>query len=133
MAELRWTDFRGREVRREVNETIDIRKFEGMPGYALLVLAANPHLSRFELWMWLKRRGVERSDSWIARRRWLFQEPKAPGAVRDADGKATEAYAIMQANPTMSLHNLARLLAEHGIKRSREWVRKNRCCPAADN
>jgi hypothetical protein len=95
-----------------------------------LVLAANQHLSRFELWMWLKQHGVERSDSWIARRRWLFQKPtesNAPGIKPDADGKGKSALDIMHTNPTLSLRDLVRLLAKHGITRSREWVRRNRC------
>lgn len=130
MAEMRWTYWQGNEVSREVNETIDLRQFEGTAGYALLVLAANQHLSRFEIWMWLKRHGVERSDSWIARRRWLFQKPtetNAPGIKPDADGQGERARTIMGANSTLSLRDLVRLLAKHGIKRSREWVRRNRC------
>lgn len=131
MALMKWTNWQGKEASREVNETLDLRQFEGTAGYALLVLAANQHLSRFEIWMWLNRQGVERSDSWIARRRWLFQKPSdsnAPGIKPDADGHGKRARAIMQNNPTMSLRDLTKLLAEHGIKRSREWVRKNRCC-----
>ena len=130
MAEMQWTNWRGNQVSREVNETIDLRQFEGTPGYALLVLAANGHLSRFELWMWLKRHGVERSDSWIARRRWLFQKPTeadAPGIKRDADGHGKRALDIMRSNPRSSLRDLTKLLAKQGIKRSREWVRRNRC------
>jgi hypothetical protein len=130
MAELRYTDLRGREITREVNETLDLCQLEGTPGYALLVLAANRHLSRFELWLWLKRRGIGRSDSWIARRRWLFKKPTevyAPGAKPDLDRQAKRALDIMRSNPRLSLRDLSRRLAEHGIKRGREWVRKNRC------
>ncbi len=129
MAEMRWTDGRGNEVSREVNETVDLRQFEGTAGYALLVLAANRHLSRFALWLWLKHHGVGRSDSWIMRRRWLFQKPtetNASGAKPDADGHGKPALDIMRTNPTLSLRDLVRLLAKHGIKRSREWVRRNR-------
>jgi hypothetical protein len=127
VAELRYINGRGKEERREVNETIDLRQFEGMPGYALLVLAANTHLSRWELWMWLHKHGVERSDSWIARRRWLFQEPKPPGVKPDADGQGKRALDIVHSNPKLSLRDLTKLLAKRGIRRSREWVRKNRC------
>lgn len=123
MALMRWTNWQGTESSREVNETIDLRQFDGTAGYALLALAANRHLSRFEIWMWLKRHGVERSDSWIARRRWLFQKPmetNAPGVKPDADGQGKRALDIMRPNPALSLRDLTRLLAEHGIKRSRE-------------
>jgi hypothetical protein len=129
VAELRYTNGRGSEVSREVNETIDLRQFEGTPGYALLVIAANPHLSRFELWVWLKQHGVGRSDAWIARRRWLFQKPtesNAPGIKPDADGQAKRARAVLRANPELSLRELVKLLSKHGIKRGREWVRRNR-------
>jgi hypothetical protein len=122
MAEVQYTNGRGKQVSRVVNETLDLRDFEGMPGYALLVIAANRHLSRFQIWMWLKRHGVERTDSWIAKRRWLFHPPKEAGALSDADG-----HVIMQANPRSSLRDLTKLLAREGISRSREWVRRNRC------
>jgi hypothetical protein len=130
LAALKWIDGRGNEVTREVNETINLRQYEGTAGYALLVLAANRHLSRFEIWIWLHRRGVERSDSWIARRRWLFQKPtetNAPGAKADADGHGKRALDIIRANTASSLRDLTKLLAKAGIKRSREWVRRNRC------
>jgi hypothetical protein len=130
MAQMKWIDGRGNEVSRDVNEAIDIRQFEDVPGYALLVIAANPHLSRFEIWAWLQRHGVERPDSWIKKRRWLFQMPdcrNAPGVKPDADGLGKRALDIMRANPTLSSRALAKLLAKQGIKRSREWVRKSRC------
>jgi hypothetical protein len=131
MSEMRWTNWQGNEVSREVNETIDLRQFEETAGYALLVLAANPHLSRFELWMWLKRHGVGRSESWITRRRWLFKKPSeknnAPGVKPDADGHGKRALEIMSANPRSSLRDLTKLLAARGIGRSREWVRQSRC------
>ena len=66
----------GEQVSREVNETIDLRQFEGTAGYALLDLAANRHSSRWELQLWLKRRGVERSDSWIARGVGCLRSPQ---------------------------------------------------------
>lgn len=131
MARMRWTNWQQQEIIREVNETIpDIREFAETAGYALLVLAANRHLSRFEIRLWLKLHGVQRSDSWIARRRWLFQKPtesNAPGIRPDADGQGKRALVIMRANPTLSLRDLAKLLGKNGIKRSREWVRRNRC------
>ena len=131
MAGMNWIDGHDREVSCEVRETIDLRQFEETPGYALLVIAANPHLSRSNILQWLRLKGVERSDSWITRRRWLFQNPNAsnaPGVKPDMDGKGKRALTIMRANPRLSLRELTRFLAEHGIRRSREWVRRNRCC-----
>jgi hypothetical protein len=126
MAKMTFVDGHGKEVTREVHETLDIRKFQGMPGYALLVIAANPHLSCFNIWRWLRANGVGRTQSWIARRRWLFQDPSPPGAKRDPDGQNNRAFTIMTANPRLSVRDLTKLLAERGISRSREWVRQNR-------
>ena len=131
MSQMTYTDGHNKEVFREVNETIDIRQFEGTPGYALLVIAANTHLSRADIWRWLRFiKGVERGDAWIRRRRWLFQQPgesSAPGTKPNADGKDKRALTIMRDTPRMSVRALARLLAQHGIKRGREFVRQNRC------
>jgi hypothetical protein len=47
---------------------------------------------------------------------------------RDKDGKETQALALLaatrQTNPTMSYIELSRMLQEHGIDRSAEWIRK---------
>ena len=123
---MAWTDWHGREVSREIRLTLDIRNFEGMAGYALLFMAANPHLSYDEMLRFLASKGVGRTLSWLRRRRWMFQQPDS-GAKPDVDGNGTRATQIMRANPTMSVAKLSRLLAGHGIKRSREWVRRNRC------
>jgi len=93
-------------------------------------LAANPRLSRLDLCLWLQQHGTERSLSWLSKRRWLFRKPdqsNAPGVRPDSDGQGERALLIMRANPSLSLRDLTKLLADHGIKRSREWVRRNRC------
>jgi len=127
-----WTgDWRGRArpMSRDVNYTLDTRALRGTPGYALLVVAANPHLSAAVLRRLLESQGVGRSETWIRRRLWLFRPPdsaNSPGPKRNADGKDERALAIMADNRTLSLGQLTRLLSEYGIRRSREWVRRNR-------
>ena len=135
-ATLRWIDYRGFEQTRIFNQTIDVRAFIGTPGYSLLVVAANTHLSIANIEHFLDERsreapGTARSKSWIQRRRWLFQRPgtdnntKRP--VPDLDGKQARAVAVMSEYPKASLYELVGILREHGIKRSREWVRLHRC------
>jgi hypothetical protein len=125
---MRWEDWRGHEVTREVNQIIDVRDYLGTPGYALLLTAANTNLSVSDIRSWLEIKGVGRSRSWIQRRRWLFQQPDAvnsPGHP-NADSKDADAIAIMSEHPTVSLRDLATQLQRHGITRSREWVRQHR-------
>ena len=40
-----WTNLRGHKVTRDVAFSIDVERFRGTPGYALLVVAANTNLS----------------------------------------------------------------------------------------
>jgi hypothetical protein len=116
--------------------SIDVERFRGTPGYALLVVAANTNLSVFDIERYLRDvvGGLDaRSKSWIQRRRWLFQQPDADnskGRTPNGDGQAARAVKIMHENPKLSVRGLVRLLGEHGIKREREWVRKHRCDPA---
>lgn len=129
-----WTNWRGKKETRTINHVIDIRDFRGTPGYSMLVVAANTNLSAFdiELFLGLEAREfplVERTPSWIKRRRWLFQRPgtnnyKNPPS--DPDGKHARACEIMAENRTLSVRGLSRLLKDHGIKRSPEWCRKHR-------
>jgi hypothetical protein len=72
----------------------------------------------------------QRSRSWIARKRWLFEDPNNvnhPGEKPNADGRDSRAISIIRENRTMSARALARLLSEHGIRRGKDWVLKHRC------
>lgn len=131
-----WTDGHGNKVEREVNQTINVRDFIGTPGFSLLIVAANTHLSAADIERYLsieERQGmanVGRSLSWIKRRRWLFQEPGTnnwKSGVADLDGQYARAVAIMREHPTESVRGLVKLLKERGISRSREWTRRHRC------
>lgn len=127
---LTWKNWRGKEESRVINYTLDIRENVQAPGWALLAVAANTHLSVSEmLRLLLDLGGVERSRSWLQRRRWLFQ---LPGTVNDPhqtnkDGNNDRAILLMADNSTLSVRQLVWVLAKHGIKRGREWVRCHRC------
>lgn len=132
MPRISWKDWDEKEHSREVNYVIDIRDYKGRPGFPWLVIAANPHLSVNVLWRWLTSEGknYERSESWINRRRWLFQDPEkatSTGRQPNADGRDGRAIAIMQENPTLSARAMSRLLKEHGIRRDKNWVLRHRC------
>ena len=127
---MTFTNGHGKEVSREIDMTPDIRKFRGTPGHALLIIAANRHLSVSDLWRLLGLEGIERSWSWIQRRRWLFQDPDTVngyGPKPNADGKDSRAIDIMRDNTTLSARQLSRLLKDNGISRNKDWVQKNRC------
>jgi hypothetical protein len=119
----------GREQVRTVNLTIDIRDFKDKAGFAWLVLAANPHLSVRDIQEVLANVGEqhERPLGWISRRRWLFHGTGSAGAKQNADGLDGKARNLMEDNPHLSNRQMVYLLRERGsIRRSREWVRKNR-------
>ncbi len=132
--EMSWEDYRGNKRTRAVNQVADVRTFLGTPGYSMLVVAANTHLSVSDLERFLEIQaretpGVARSRSWIQRRRWLFQQAEVNNCKRppgNVDGKQDRAYAIMGEHPTLSAYELSWLLKKNGIVRSREWVRRHR-------
>ena len=125
---MRWKDWRGKDVVREVNQVIDIRDYLDTPGYPLLVLAANTHLSIGDIDEWITMRGFERGRSWMYKRRRLFQTFDALNSCSkpNQDGRDEQARAIMRANSTCSLRFLVRILKERGIQRGKDWVRLNR-------
>ncbi len=129
-ATLTWTDWRGREISREVNLTLpDIRDFKGRAGMPWLIMAANIHLSVNDLLRVMAAYGYERTRGWVSRRRWIFFDPnyvRNAGGVRNADGQEARAYRIMDEHPNVSARELTRILRKNGIKRGKTWVLKNR-------
>jgi hypothetical protein len=127
---MSWVDGRGHEVTRAVNQVINVRDFVGTPGYALLLVAANTNLSGSEIDRYLRDiAGIGRSRNWIQKRRWLFQPPGTsnPTSPVDVDGKDARAREIMRMFPELSVRDLAAVLKENRVVRSREWVRIHRC------
>ncbi len=118
----------GREQVRLVNLTIDIRDFKDKPGFAWLLMAANPQLSVRDTQVVLAEVGEQhyRPAGWISRRRWLFHGKGKRGAKPNADGLDEKARKIMNDNPRLSNRQMVHTLRERGIRRSREWVRENR-------
>lgn len=117
----------------EVNLVADARDVIGLAGFPWIVIAANPQLSNDKISWFLATCGVvgaERSAGWIQRHRGMFRRTKQHppgGTAADADGNYARAVQIMREHPTVSARQLVRNLKEHGINRSREWVRKHRC------
>lgn len=129
MASISWTDWRGKEQTRQVNMTLDLEQYKRTPGHALLIIAANRHLSVGDIERLFELEDIERSRSYIQRRRWMFQDPgtvNAPGTKPNADGKDDLAIAIMRDNPTLSVRRLSWLLRQRGIRRDKNWVMRNR-------
>ena len=126
---LAWTDWRGQEVTREVNLTLDIRDFKGRAGMPWLIMAANIHLSINDLVVVMASYGYQRTRSWVSRRRWIFFDPdyvRNAGGQRNADGQEARAYRIMDEHSRVSARELARILRKSGIRRGKDWVLKNR-------
>lgn len=130
-----YTDGHNKDVTRTINHTLNIDNYLGTPGYPLLFMAANTHLSLWELGLFLywqaeRTPGVERTRSWLQRRRWLFLRPETRFTWGNRDGRDEQARALIGEHPQVSLRTLVRLLGEHGISRSKEWVRQNRVAVA---
>jgi hypothetical protein len=132
-AELWWTDWDGKKKTVDVNLVADARNVVGLAGYPWLIIAANPQLSNVLIERYLANCGiddVERSLSWIQRRRWMFRRSaKKNGAKPNLDGNHARAIRIMRDYPTVSNCKLVHILKKQRIKRSREWIRKHRCDP----
>ncbi|MGA7523547.1 MAG: hypothetical protein WBW84_13925 [Acidobacteriaceae bacterium] len=108
-----------------------MQDFKATPGYAWLVIAANPHLSAADIQTFLTLAGSRhwRSTSWISRHRWLFRQPgdnAASGPKVNRDGRDADALAFIAENTVCSSRQLSAMLKEVGIKRSAEWVRRHR-------
>jgi hypothetical protein len=118
----------GREQTRTINLIIDIRDFRDKPGFAWLLIAANPALSVRDTQEVLASVADAhyRPVGWISRHRWMLHETGKPGGKRNADGLDAKALKIMAENPRLSANQLVRLLKDNGISRGREWVRKHR-------
>ena len=130
MGRLAYTSWSDKPVIRKTNKSISLDDFDGCPGYALLLMAANTHLTVTDLLVLLDQEGQERSRKWVGSRRWLFQQPGTinPCGVRpNRDGRDEVAVSIMRANTALSLRDLVRKLGEHGIRRGKDWVRRHRC------
>jgi hypothetical protein len=126
------TSTTGKTIRYRVD--IDAREFQGRPGMAWLLMAANINLSINELLEVMAAHGLQRTRSWIARRRWIFFDAdyvRASGGVQNADGKEVRAYEIMGQHPRVSARELARILRKQGIKRGKDWVLKHRVSNSA--
>jgi hypothetical protein len=124
-----WVDWSGKEQRREVNLTLDVRDFKGRAGMPWLIMACNTHLSINDLLLVMASYGYERTRSWVSRRRWIFFDAdyvRNAGGVRNSDGQEARAYRIMDEHPHVSARELARILRKHGIRRGKDWVLKHR-------
>lgn len=126
---MRFVDGHGREVVREVRVTVALEAMHGTAMYPWLVIAANPRMSAGDIERFLEMQeeinpGCARSLSWIKRRQWMAR----PAGLyrRNRDGRDAAAIRLMAEHPRASIRTLVELLKEHGIKRGREWVRKNR-------
>lgn len=69
-----WDDWRGNRQTVEINQIIDVRDYLGTPGYSLLVMAANQHLSvpTIDQFLSIQAREtpkVERGRTWLQKRR----------------------------------------------------------------
>ena len=124
-------DGHGRPRVRKINHVVNMQDFKATPGYAWLVIAANPHLSATDIQALLTHAGEQhwRSTSWIGRHRWLFRksgETAASGPKVNRDGRDADALSFIAENATHSSRQLSAMLRKVGIKRGAEWVRQHR-------
>lgn len=128
---IEWLEIDSPALRKKIRyrADIDIREFKGRAGMPWLIMAANVNLSITALLDVMAANGYERTRSWVSRRRWIFFDAdyvRNAGGVRNADGQEDRAHRIMQQHPRASARELARILSKEGIKRGKDWVRKNR-------
>lgn len=118
----------GRKRVRTVNRIIDIADFRDKPGFAYLLMAANPNLTVRDIQAVLSNVGEqhERPAGWISRRRWLFHGTGESGRKPNADGLDEKARQIMAEHPKLSSRQTVYLLRKHRIRRDKNWVLKNR-------
>lgn len=119
----------GRKQVRTVKLTIDVLDFKDRPGFAWLLIAANPDLSSRDIQAVLSEVGEqhERPHGWISRHRWLFYGKCKAGRKTNADGMDEKARQIMVENPHLSGRQVVYMLREQfGIRRTLNWVIKNR-------
>jgi hypothetical protein len=126
-----WLECDSPRLRKTIKYRVDIdaREHEGRAGMPWLIMAANTGLSITELLEVMAANGYERTRSWVSRRRWIFFDVnyvRSAGGVRDKDGQEARAFRIMDEHPHVSARELARILRESGVKRSKDWVLKNR-------
>jgi hypothetical protein len=131
MAPVEWLELESVGLGKKIRYRLDINAgdFKGRAGMPWLIMAANLHLSINELLEVMEAYGYGRTRSWVSRRRWLFFDAdyvRNAGGVRNADGQEERAYQIMDKHTRVSARELTRVLQKSGIKRSKDWVLKNR-------
>ena len=133
---MTFTDGYGREVKREIRYTVDVEQFRGTAIYPWLMVAANAHLSSPDVNRVLEIEAnadncCYRSVKWLQARRRMYIKPDADNPINRGvqDGKEEATLAILRQYraSTMSAKDISQILSEHGIKRSRGWVRRHRC------
>jgi hypothetical protein len=127
MRTLTYINGRNKEVTRDINFVVDARDFKGLHGEFHLLMAANPHLSGFEMWLLLAQHDIELSDTFIYNRRKMYRAaPRGRGPDPETNREVARAFRIMAENRTMNPRRLAKLLREKGIDVGKDWVRLHR-------
>lgn len=125
---INWLEHDSARLDKKIKYRLDINagEFEGRAGMPWLIMAANVNLSITELLEVMEVYGYERTRSWVSRRRWIFFDARNVGRSRNEDGQEARAFRIMDQHPRVSAREMARILRENGIKRSKDWVLRNR-------
>jgi len=98
----------------------DIRAFRDTPGFAYLLMAANPDVSVPVLRSVLDAVGPHQShpETWMYKRRELFKVPSMPNGV---DPRAIQFVREHMGEPSWKIH---KQLREHHIKCSAQFVHR---------